>query len=58
MIDIQSFRGVDCDSDHYLVIAKFIETLSVAKRVDQAVNIDKFNILKLKAEEIKLQYQI
>ena len=40
IIDIRSFRGADCDTDHYLVIAKLRERLSVAKRVDQIVDID------------------
>ena len=30
IIDIRLFRGVDCDTDDYLVIAKLRERLSVA----------------------------
>ena len=57
-MDIRSFKGAVCDSDHYLLIAKLRERLSVAKRVDQTVDIKRFNVRKLKDEEIKLQYQV
>ena len=49
---------MDCDSGHYLEIARLRERFSVVKRVDQTVDIDKFNVRKLKDEEIKLQYQV
>ncbi|KAJ4441174.1 hypothetical protein ANN_11025 [Periplaneta americana] len=58
IVDIRTFRGADCNSDHYLVIGELRERLSVAKRVEQQVNITKFNILKLKDEETKQHYQV
>ena len=58
ILDIRSFRGADCDSGHYLLIAKLRKRLSVAKRVDQIVDIDRFDVRKLKDEEIKLQYKV
>ena len=58
IIDIRSFRGADCDTEHYLVIGKLRERLSVAKRIDQIVDIDRFDVRKLKDGEIKLQYQV
>ncbi|KAJ4437040.1 hypothetical protein ANN_17174 [Periplaneta americana] len=58
IVDIRTFRGADCNSDHYLVIGELRERLSVAKRVEQQVNITKFNILKLKDEEAKQNYQV
>ncbi|KAJ4451741.1 hypothetical protein ANN_03212 [Periplaneta americana] len=58
IVDIRTFRGADCNSDHYLVIGELRERLSVAKIVEQQVNITKFNILKLKDEEAKQNYQV
>jgi hypothetical protein len=31
ILDVQSFRGVDCDTDHYLVVAKVRERLALSK---------------------------
>jgi hypothetical protein len=31
ILDVQSFRGADCDTDHYLVVAKVRERLAVSK---------------------------
>jgi hypothetical protein len=32
ILDIQSFKGAECDSDHYLVVAKFGERFSVINK--------------------------
>jgi hypothetical protein len=31
ILDVRSFRGADCDSDNYLVVAKVRERLAVSK---------------------------
>jgi hypothetical protein len=32
ILDVRSFRGTDCDTDHYLVVAKVKEKLAVSKK--------------------------
>jgi endonuclease/exonuclease/phosphatase family metal-dependent hydrolase len=35
VLDVRSFRGADCHTDHYLVVAKVRERLAVSKRITQ-----------------------
>ena len=37
VIEIRSFRGADCDTDHYLVVAKVRERLAVRKQAVQKI---------------------
>jgi hypothetical protein len=58
ILDDRSFRGADCDSDHYLVVAKVRERLAVSKRMVKKMDMERFNLKQLNEEEVKEQYQI
>jgi hypothetical protein len=47
MIDVRSFRAADCDTNHYLVVAKVRQRLAVSKRTTHRVHMERFNLKKL-----------
>jgi hypothetical protein len=53
VLDARSFKAADCDSDHYLVVAKFRERLSVNKQRTQRFDMERFNLKKLNDVEGK-----
>jgi hypothetical protein len=58
ILDIQSFRGADSDTDHYLVVAKLRNRISVHKRVRQNFDLERFDLKKLNVLEVKEKYQV
>ena len=57
VLDVRSFRGVYCDTDHYLVIAKVKERLAVGKLAAQRLDRQRFNLSKLNGLEVRKAYQ-
>jgi hypothetical protein len=47
VLDVPSFRAEDCDTDHYLMVAKVRVILAVNKQISQIPNRD------IKSQEVK-----
>jgi hypothetical protein len=58
IVDIRSFRGADCDTDHYLVDSKVREKLAVSKQTVQNFDVERINLRKVNMLEVSKQYQI
>ena len=58
ILDVRNCRGADCDTDHYLAVAKFKERLAVSKQAAQKSNGRRFNLRELNELEARKQYQI
>jgi hypothetical protein len=57
-LNVQPFSGADCDTDHYLVVAKVWRTLAVCKQAAQKFDVERFNLRKQRELEFRKQYQI
>ena len=58
MLVVRSFRGADCDTDHYLVVANDGKRLALSKQTAQKFDGERFNLRKLSELEVRKQYQI
>jgi hypothetical protein len=58
ILDVRSFRGAVCDTDHYLVAVRVRERLAVSKRAAQKVDTERFNVKKLNEGDVKEHYQV
>ncbi|PNF27268.1 hypothetical protein B7P43_G05314 [Cryptotermes secundus] len=53
ILDVLSFRAADCDTDHYLVVAKVRKRLAVSKQTTHRVQMERFSLKHLNEVNLK-----
>jgi hypothetical protein len=56
--DKQSFSAADCNTDHYLVVAKIRERVAVDKQGSQKFHMRRFNLKNVNEVEGKEKYRV
>ena len=52
------FRGADCNTDHYLLVANDRVRLPGSKQATQKFHVERFIITKLNEVDVRKKYQI
>jgi HD superfamily phosphodiesterase len=58
ILDVRLFSVADCDSDHYLVVAKVRERLAVNEQRSHRFNAEMFNLTILNETEAKGKFRV
>jgi hypothetical protein len=58
VFDVRSLRAVDCDTDHYLVVKKLRERLTLSKHITHIFHMKWFSLKKLNEVGCKEQYYV
>jgi hypothetical protein len=58
LLDVQSFRTADCDTDYYLVVVKRRERLAANKQRFHRLHMERYNLRKLNEIEGKKKYHV
>jgi len=57
ILDVRTFTGSDCDTNHCLVVAEVRERMAINKGEAQNVDVVRFYLRKLRELEVSKQYQ-
>ena len=58
ILELRSFRGADCDTDHCVVLERVWEGLAVSKQATHKFDVESYNLRKRSELEIRKQYKI